>query len=326
MKPIFKTSSTDKNKYHDVDTLVLDVSYLAHRHAHALGKRFFTSEGEMNGHVYGAFKNVKSLLGHVRPRQLAFCYDRGYTWRSELVPSYKATRRGALESNDSWHPTPDVERLFRCFPGLHLASEDLEADDMAAWLALNHESEGAVAIYSADRDLWQLVSDNSEITCVYPKKPGPRQKSQNFWVREATVREDFGVTPNGLAKLKALMGDTSDNIKGVVGGKRPGKKDALRKLADDPEFESYFDLNEAIPKANAPDFLIPVLEEERERIVSNYRITNLRNAVDRVSESPVVKAEGNLGEALGVLVEFECESLLAQVEPLFEMLNKTLSR
>ena len=323
MKPIFTSPAQDKDQYTDVDTLVLDVSYIAHRHANALGKRFVTSEGEMSGHIFGAFKNIKSLVHYLSPRRLAFCYDRGYSWRSELVPSYKSTRRPSDGDDKAWSPGPEVERLFRTFPGMHLACDDLEADDMVAWLALNHDRNGAMVIYSADRDLWQLVSDGDEVACMYPRKGGGgRSKSKNVWVREGAVKADFGVSPGALAKLKALMGDPSDNIKGLIGGRRPGKKDALRAFSSTDACDMYLDTTvPTIDFGDTPEFVRLALEEERERLSANYKVTNLRSAATRVPAEPVMTSGGNVGDALGIMAEFECDSLMGQVVPFFETLS-----
>jgi len=321
VKPLFKTPSQDKNKYHDVDTVVLDVSWMAKRHANALGKRFLTSDGRMSGHVYGAFKDVKSLLGSLRPRRLAFAYDRGYQWRLDLLPDYKASRRPVSGTLDAFSPTPDLERMFRTFPGLHLSYDDAEADDMAAWMALNHERSGALVIYSKDKDLWQLVSDADEVACMFPHKAEPRAKSQRLWVREAIVEKDFGVKPQHLAKLKALAGDTSDMIKGLTGGKKSGKKEAVKAFAMDSSSDDYFNPEVANPKINAADFLVQPLMDERDRLLANFQVTSLPNAVKRITTEPIEKTEADLAGALGIMAEFECDSLMAQVEPLFKELT-----
>jgi len=308
--------------YNTIDTLVLDVSYMAHRHAHALGSRMETSEGMMSGHIFGCFKQLKSYVFALKPRRLAFAYDRGCKWRRELNAAYKATR-GPVEHGDGrWSPGPDIERLFRNFPGTHLAAEDCEADDMIAWYAEQHRkstNQGATVIYSADRDLWQLISDKDEVACIITKKPKgqPRARSANIWVKESQVREDFGVGPDNLSKVKALLGDPSDNIKGLQGARKGGKKDALRAFCEDTSARAYFDESVSSPKLNAPDWLADALLTERDTMIKNFKITDLRSALDRIPPGGVEDQKGNLAGAMDVLLEFECESLLAQTEPMF---------
>lgn len=316
----------DEDKEEKVDTLLIDVSYIAHRHAHAMGQRLQTTDGRMVGHIFGAFKQIKSFIGTFRPRKLAFVYDRGAPWRRALVPSYKQSRRPPDGTEKTWSPGPDVERLFRAFPGYHLALDNFEADDMACWFTRHPPADvnGPILIYSGDRDLWQLVSDKGRVAGLITKKPkGPRAKSTNIWVREAMVKEEFGVSPKGLAKLKALLGDPSDEVHGLRGAVRPGKKDVLRGFADDDLSDLYFDPNQSVSKAHLP---VPApfqdaLLDERVDMINNYKIVNLDKADIPAAAQPLqTLADGNVAGALDVLVEFECESLLAQVEPLFKEL------
>jgi 5'-3' exonuclease len=313
--------------YNTVDTLVLDVSYMAHRHAHALGQRMTTSDGRMSGHVFGCFKQLRSYVSALKPRQVVFAYDRGCAWRKALVPAYKAPRSVPDGAEKKWSPGPDIERFFRNFPGLHLAHEDCEADDMIAWYAERHREStnlGAAVIYSNDRDLWQLIDDTDEIACIITRKPKgqPRARSANIWVKEESVREDWGVLPKDLAKVKALMGDPSDNIKGLIGARKPGKKDALRAFAQDPSCLDYFNPEIDSPHLNCKDWLVDALLDERDRLVANHTITDLRSALPRVVKNPKKEShKGDLTGAMDVLLEFECESLLSQTEPVFNGLQ-----
>ena len=75
-----------------IELLVIDASFLAHKHAHALGSKLMTSDGRLSGHIYGSFKQIRFLLSSLRPSRVAVAYDRGYEWRRALVPSYKAHR------------------------------------------------------------------------------------------------------------------------------------------------------------------------------------------------------------------------------------------
>lgn len=325
LKPVFG-KTVDEESDVKIDSLVIDTSYLAHKHLHAL-RRFETSEGTPSGHIYGAFKQIKNMVLSLRPKQLVFTYDRRCSWRSALVASYKADRRPADANQESWSPAPDVERLFRGFPGIHLALPDAEADDMVAWYVLNtpiDQRRGALAIVSADRDLFQLVDDDQNVSICLVKKPKdrPKGKSVNYWIRADEVAEEFGVPPLAVARIKTLLGDPSDSIEGLTGGSRPGKKEALRKFAVSTEADQYFDDGQDCPPcASVPDWLSGELVAQRPRLLTNLAITDLRTASKRYN--PVVeKSKGDLSQTLGVLVEFDCESLLAQAEPLFQAMGR----
>ena len=315
----------DEDKDESVDTLLLDVSFMAHRHAHAMGQRLLTADGRMVGHMFGAFKQIKSFIGTFRPRRLAFVYDRSCPWRRGLVPSYKQSRRPPDGAEKHWSPGPEVERLLRFFPGYHLSLDDFEADDMACWFTRNVPTDvkGPILIYSGDRDLWQLVNDKNRVAALVTKKPkGPRTKSKNIWVREDLVKEEFGVGPQALAKLKALLGDNSDEIHGLRGAIRPGKKDVLRGFAEDALSDLYFDPTKTITKDHlpVPEPFQDALLAERQDMLNNFRVVNLDLAQVPTGATPIKVETGNVAGALDVLVEFECESLLAQVEPLFKEL------
>lgn len=326
MKPIFKTSQTSKDAYHDIDILAIDVSWVAKRHEHALGQRFETADGRMSGHIYGAFKNIRGIISALRPRRVAFCYDRGYKWRLKLCPTYKSSRRVPDGAEKQWSSGPDVERFFRTLPGMHLSYPDAEADDMIGWLAANHSREGAMVIYSKDKDLWQLVHDGDEIACMFPKKPpGPRTRSKDFWVREKQVREDFGVGPQAVAMLKAVLGDASDKIEGLR-LKKTGKKDALREFVETMSAHEFFDPDEDNPNVEAPDWLGEALMKERPRLINNFLVTSIPNAVHRIDTDPVEETEADLAGAMDILAEFECHSLLAQMDPFMKSMQLMTSR
>jgi DNA polymerase-1 len=337
-----------------VDYLVLDVSYVAHRHAHAMA-RFATTDGRRSGHIFGAFKSIRSLSAAFKPRHLVFVYDRGSPWRRELVPEYKASRRPVDSVSEietgyveqalaqpgdirlpppplaNWTPAPEVERLFRSFPGIHIAAPDCEADDCAAWflsqVAYPEKRTGPIAFHTGDRDYYQLVSDLKKQYTLITKKPKPKAKSLNVVIDEQAVVEEFGVLPNAIARYKALLGDPSDNIQGVLGGVRPGKREALKLYASHASSLTYFDKDRTIDRIDYPPEIIPqwlgdVLDEERTRILNNLEVCDLTKSATRVPASAIQTQTGDVANALGVLIEFECESLLAQVEPFFDILKR----
>jgi DNA polymerase-1 len=317
---LFKTTVDDDTGI-VIDSLVFDVSYLAHKYLHAL-RRFNTAEGTPSGHVYGSFKAVKALASSLRPRNLVFAYDRKCEWRQALVASYKEDRRPKTPDEQSWSPAPDVERLFRSLPGHHLALPDAEADDMAAWYALNApDQRGVVAIVSADRDLWQLIDDDQKIAVCLVKKPKPKAKSETYWIKADEVVEEFGVPPKSVARIKALLGDSSDSIEGLTGASRPGKKDALRMFATSAEANAYFEPTQNCPPCSTvPDWLATELRAQRPRLLANYAITDLRLASKRY-QPELVYSPGDLTNLMGVLAEFECESLLGQAPDLFSLVS-----
>jgi len=347
-KGLKAVAAPEERKFVEVEYLLIDVSNLAFRHASVL-ERFATRDGRRSGHVYGSFKGLKGLVSAYQPRHLVFVYDRGAPWRRMLVPSYKSTRRVGGPGTtappppgvfvvregqpDDWTPGPDVERLFRAFPGYHLSHPGMEADDMAAWFVKHHPAEKrhgrAIALYTTDKDYWQLVSDEEQVYVLTPRRrPGPRGQARtvNMWVRNEDVETEFHVPPSSVSKVKAIFGDESDNIKRLAGATRPGKLDALREFITSPDAPQYFNAAKRCPAlASVPDWVAQELRAQRVEVLQKEAVVNLLGATELVEGNPMVHQVGDTGAALGVLVEFECSSLLSMVVPFFRELQRPRS-
>lgn len=337
------TEEKKKRVVEYVDHLVIDVSSLAFKHA--AKNKLFTSDGVPSGHLYGVFKEVRALVRGLSPRKVIFCYDRGSPWRRELVPSYKANRRppgesqieqGAIEAAFDMpgvirlpppplnFPTPifDVERMLRCFPGVHMAALGSEGDDMIAlWCSQNtmEERNGVMAIISQDHDLYQLVSDDQQVFSFIKKKVALRPKPMSIWVDEDEVEFQHGVHPRQMARWKAINGDSSDNIQGVKGASRTGKKKALKEWLSTTEGEKYFTDEFDGKLTKVVDWLQQPLLDDRERILKNLEVIDLNKALTRIVGDPIMVSEkGDLANALSVLIEFEAETVLEQVSGLFD--------
>lgn len=303
-----------------IDTLILDVSYIAFRHLHAVKNRLMSSDGNPTGHILGSFRNLKSLVYELRPRRIIYCYDRGYAWRSELVPEYKTNRIQHIEGN--WSPVSEVEELYRTFPGYHLSAEDCEADDMVAWAVRNQVRPGSTVIYSADKDLWQLVDDSQDIQCAFPYKAGKGKRTNTVFVNEEKVTEELGVHPSLVSKYKALFGDRADVIEGVKGGSRPGKKKQLLRFIKGGESDLFFD-EYGVPDMSAiPDWLQEPMQQQRNRLIANWKITDLSSRDVDVEFS---FTEGNPALTMELALNYECESLLGQILPLHEAISSLQS-
>jgi 5'-3' exonuclease len=339
-----------KRVVESVDHLVIDVSNLAFKHA--AKNKLFTSEGLPSSHILGVFREVRSLVRNLGPKTVVFAYDRGAPWRRELVPTYKDNRRpnadvteierGAMESALAMpgairlppppleYPTPifDVERLLRCFPGVHMAALGFEADDMMSHWVANHpidDRDGPIAIISQDHDIYQLVDDEQQVLSFIRKKIPNRPKPLSIWVDEAEVEYQHGVVPIHMARWKALKGDVSDRVLGLKGGKRPGKVAALKTWLCTDECNDYFSDNWSGTLTKADSWLADPLKDERERILKNLQVVDLKDALKRIQINPIsVSKKGDIGNALSVLVEFEIESVLEQVSGLFDLLSPSV--
>ena len=166
------------------------------------------AQGRPTNAVYIFVTMLRKLLTEHKPEYIAASFDLpGRTFRDDLVTDYKANR------------TPMPDELAEQIPMVHaacealgvpiLTSERYEADDVIGTLATKAAAAGFdVVIVTMDKDFFQLVHDG--IRVFNPRDEGT-------WYDAGGVKEKFGVTPEQVVDVMALMGDTIDNIKGVPG-------------------------------------------------------------------------------------------------------------
>lgn len=192
--------------------LLIDANSLIHRAFHALPP-LTTAEGEPGNALYGVSSILLKLWREERPEYAAACFDRPEaTFRKEQVESYKAQRP---ETPDDLLPQIIAARdLFPQFGIRTFEAAGFEADDLIGTLACAFADapDLRVEILTGDRDTLQLVRGDKVVVRV-PQKG----ISETFTYDEAAIKEKYGLAPAQLIDYKALVGDPSDNIKGVTG-------------------------------------------------------------------------------------------------------------
>ena len=198
--------------------ILVDGSSYLYRAFHALPP-LNTSHGEPTGAIYGVINMLRSLLSEYRPRYFAVVFDaRGRTFRDDLFAEYKANRPPMPEELAA--QIEPLHALVRALGLPLLQVPGVEADDVIGTLARRAAAEGMETLISTgDKDMAQLV--DSHIILV-------NTMSHTVLDRDG-VMEKFGVPPERIVDLLALMGDSSDNIPGIP---RVGPKTAARWLND----------------------------------------------------------------------------------------------
>ena len=198
---------------------LLDLSGYVFRAYHALPP-LSSSKGEPTNATLGMANMLNRLVREQKPQYLAVAMDSKSegSYRKKIFPEYKATRPPA--------PPDLAQQMRRCrelseaYALPVLAQDGFEADDMIAACVREARGHGLrTVICSADKDLMQLVADDVLMW------DGMRNRVYG----SEDVREKWGVTPEQLCDLLALMGDTSDNIPGVAG---VGEKTAAKLIAE----------------------------------------------------------------------------------------------
>ena len=183
------------------------------------------SEGVHTGAVYGFLNILLRMLEEEKPSYLAVAFDvHAPTFRHEMYADYKGTRHAMPE--ELREQVPLLQEMLKAMGIKIVTLPGFEADDIIGTLSRRSEQAGMdTVILSGDRDLLQLVSDH--ISLCLPHTARGQTTMENFGPAE--VKEKYQVEPLQIVELKALMGDSSDNIPGLPG---VGEKTATRLIVE----------------------------------------------------------------------------------------------
>ncbi len=189
------------------------------------------SRGIPTNGVYGFMNILYKYLDEHKPQYLLVAFDRHEpTFRHEMYAEYKGTRKPMPD--DLHRQIPILKELIRLSGILTVELPGYEADDILGTASRMAAERGLDAIIvSGDRDMTQLVNEN--VTLFIPKTKGGYTETEVYTPSE--VMSKFGVTPHELIEVKALQGDSSDNIPGVPG---IGEKTALSLIAKYHDLDS----------------------------------------------------------------------------------------
>ncbi len=183
------------------------------------------SQGVHTNAVYGFLNILFKILEEEKPMYLTVAFDvSAPTFRHKKFDGYKGTRKPMAD--ELRQQVPLIKQMLSAMGIVIVEKEGFEADDVLGTLARKAESEGMeVSIVSGDRDLLQLATEHVQIRIPKTKKSGT--EIENYYAKD--VKERYLVTPKEFIDVKALMGDTSDNIPGVPG---IGEKTASALIAE----------------------------------------------------------------------------------------------
>ena len=171
------------------------------------------SEGIPTNALYGFLNILFRIIDEENPTHIAVAFDLSApTFRHEMYAAYKGTRKPM--EDDLRTQVPLMKELLRAMNITVMEKEGFEADDLLGTAAKMGEKAGmTVTVLSGDRDLLQLATDNIKIRIPKTKKGGTEIEDYNA----KEVLEVYGVTPTEFIEVKALQGDSSDNIPGLPG-------------------------------------------------------------------------------------------------------------
>ncbi len=187
--------------------ILLDGNSFCYRAFYAI-RDLRTSKGEPTNAIYGVIVMLEKIVKHIKPDGVAVTFDlKGPTHRHEKFDQYKIHR--APMPGDLVSQMPKIKEVIEAMNIPIFEKEGYEADDIIATLATHLEKKGhEVFIVTGDKDMMQLVT--KKVKVVNPQK-------DNLVYDAAEVTKKFGVGPDKVVEILALMGDASDNIPGVPG-------------------------------------------------------------------------------------------------------------
>lgn len=191
------------------------------------------SEGLHTNAIYGFLNIMFKILEEEKPDYLTVAFDvHAPTFRHEMYAEYKGTRKPMLD--ELRQQVPVMKEVLKAMGVKIIEQAGLEADDLLGTLSKRCENQGMdVSIISGDRDLLQLATEKVKIRI--PKTKQGRTEVEDYYA--ADVKAHYEVTPTEFIDLKALMGDTSDNIPGVPS---VGEKTATKIIVEYGSIENAF--------------------------------------------------------------------------------------
>ena len=179
--------------------------------------------------IYAFLNMLNKLINEEKPKYLMVAFDKGKTFRHELYADYKGGR--IQTPDDLKEQFPIVKKILNLMGIVCLEDELYEADDIIGTYTnmINNSNEYSGLIVSSDKDLLQLVSSNNDMKLL--------KQTGHLSININNFKETFGVEPVNITDLKALMGDSSDNIPGVKG---IGEKTALKLLSEYTTIENLY--------------------------------------------------------------------------------------
>lgn len=235
---------------------VIDGSYLLYRSFFAM-KSLYTSTGLGVQAVYGFCRAIRKLIDDFDPSHVIVVWDsKKKGFRHDMYEPYKKTRQ--KPPSDLFEQKEYILKFLDDIKMAHVTIDGCEADDVIAALAKKY-TDRQVAIITADKDLYQLLSENVLILDPFKDR----------LIDKKAFKEERGFSSDKLQFYHALLGDTSDNIPGVAG---VGKKTAQELVISFDSLEDLYGHLDTVKK----DRIRRLLEEQKEKAFLSQELFNLR--------------------------------------------------
>ena len=265
------------------------------------------SRGFPTNGLYGFINMMNKILDEEKPEFVLVAFDKGKTFRHKKYDSYKAGRREMPEELKLQFPV--AKEVLDALGIKHFEIDNYEADDIIGTLAkmVDEEDKFIATIVSSDKDLLQLISDDVEVKLL--------KQSDYIRMNKEVFKKYYGVDPINMIDLKALMGDSSDNIPGVKG---IGEKSAIKLLSEYKTLDNLYNNIDKIKGAMQKKLI-----EGKENAYMSYDLATIYREVPIDFKLEDLKYEGiNYKEYVNILKDLEFHSLLKKLDVKVESNNK----
>ncbi|MBL7157365.1 MAG: DNA polymerase I [Candidatus Omnitrophica bacterium] len=279
---------------------LIDGNSFCYRAYYAI-RHLSNSKGQATNAIYGVIAMIRKIIKDEKPDMIAVAFDlKGPTFRHEKFKDYKATRKPMPD--DLVSQIPYIKKIVTAYNIPIYEMPGYEADDVLATLAEKCAKTKNVDTFlvTSDKDAMQLVG--SRIKVYSPHKDG-------MVYGEKEVKERFGVGPDKITDLMALMGDASDNIPGVPG---IGEKTAVELMK---KFDSLEDLLKNVHKVKSQSQRKKIEQSKELALLSKDLATVDRNVPIEVDLNDLCMQEPNEKALIELFKELEFRNLLKDITP-----------
>lgn len=282
--------------------LVLDGNSIINRAFYGI-KLLTTKDGRYTNAIYGFMNIFYKLCDELHPDSVAFAFDlKAPTFRHKMYDEYKAGRKPMPP--ELAEQMPVLKDLLRALGYKIVTKEGYEADDILGTLAFSCKEGDECYIATGDRDSLQLVGDNVKVLLASTKMGRPETNIYDV----KRIKDDYGVTPHQLIDIKALMGDSSDNIPGVSG---VGQKTAQSLISELGSIQNIYDNIDTI---DIRETLRNKLKNDKDSAFMSYKLGEICKSIPIETDySFYVPDEGDKGEALSILRSLEMYKLIDKI-------------
>lgn len=215
--------------------VIIDGNSLINRAFYALPMLKSLSNKPCNA-IFGFINMLLNVITNEKPKYLACVFDAGkHTFRNDLYQEYKGKRDKMPE--DLASQLPVLKELLQAMGIAVLEKKEIEADDIIG--SLTRKFEQNFILVSGDRDLLQLINNNTEVWLTQ------KGISNVLKVNESVLLKEFQLKPYQVIELKSIMGDSSDNIPGVMG---IGKVGASKLIQQYDNLDNVYQHLDELPK------------------------------------------------------------------------------